>query len=82
VGAPPRARCIIAVSLETGLYPGIRKQKRQKAGQAPWPKGWPSVPLSAGSINIAGEVLSGKDFVCKGAGIERCFIRDWLYPGD
>jgi hypothetical protein len=44
--------------LRDQLYPG---------DYAPKPIGWFGVPLSAGSINIATEVLSGKDFVCKGA---------------
>ena len=36
------------------LYPGIRDKDHKRRSIAP--------------INIAGEVLSGKDFVCQGAG--------------
>ncbi|MFA5363131.1 MAG: hypothetical protein WC335_07850, partial [Candidatus Omnitrophota bacterium] len=53
VGAPPRARGILSYFLRDQLYPGIRKQKRQKAGH---------------SLEIAEEVLSGRRFVCQGCG--------------
>jgi len=34
VGAPPRARCILSCFIKDQLYPGIKKQKRQKTGIA------------------------------------------------
>ena len=60
VGAPPRARCILSYFLRDQLYPGIRDKNGKRRGRA---------------VVIAAEVLSGKRFVCEGAGIRGCFSR-------
>jgi len=50
-GSAPQGAGHLSCFLRDQLYPGIRKQKREKAGQG---------------VDIAREVISGKEFVCWG----------------